>query len=186
MTEAEEFIPYDQAVDWIVERLPNIVADKWLLALIRNEKVRARARSRLIDRNVDWGSQHDVSLLDVRRAVDRLTTVSPESGDRDATLVYSVNAAGPVGQTKPDAMPQTGNRTGLAGRPTSWHLIEAECRHRFAAGERYSKTVEWAKVLQKWLPSAHPEAPPPQLKTLTNKLTPLLRELRNGKAPKTP
>ena len=71
-----------------------------------------------------------------------------------------------------------GYKTGLAGKPTSWHLVEQECRRRFEAGERHDKTSEWAQALQKWLSETHPSAPQLKKKTLTNRLAPLLRELK--------
>jgi hypothetical protein len=78
-------------------------------------------------------------------------------------------------------------RTGFAGRPTSWRLIEAECRRRYDAGERYPNTrtklespAEWARVLIAWLKEKHREAPLPTEKTLaSNKLLALLRELQS-------
>ena len=69
-------------------------------------------------------------------------------------------------------------QTGLSGRPTSWGLIQAECKRRYAEGERYKTHAEWARVLISWLQSAHREAPAVQPKTLTNKLGGLLRELK--------
>jgi hypothetical protein len=74
--------------------------------------------------------------------------------------------------------------TGLTGRPTSWHLIEAECRRRYAAGERRPTKAEWARVLAAWLKEAHKDAPAPKEKTLSNKLGVLLRELAGGARPK--
>jgi len=76
-------------------------------------------------------------------------------------------------------------RTGLAGRPTSWDLVEVECRRRYAAGERYpgklgESRAEWAQVLINWLKSMHDGAPVPEQKTLTNRLGSLLRELATG------
>jgi hypothetical protein len=73
-------------------------------------------------------------------------------------------------------------RTGLAGKPTSWHLIEAECRRRWKEGERHSNRLhesrtEWARVLLEWLGRKHPDAPMPKLKTLKNNLATVLREL---------
>jgi hypothetical protein len=77
-------------------------------------------------------------------------------------------------------------RTGLPGKPTSWHLIEPECRRRYAAGERHpnkstglESPTEWANVLIRWLQSSHPAAAPMELKTLaSNKLPGLLRQLK--------
>jgi hypothetical protein len=79
-------------------------------------------------------------------------------------------------------------RTGLPGRPTSWHLIEAECQRRFTAGERHpGKTgespAEWARELSTWLGTAHPSAPQVVPKTLSNKLGGLLRKLEAREAP---
>jgi hypothetical protein len=73
-------------------------------------------------------------------------------------------------------------RTGLAGRPTSWDLIEHECRRRYADGERHpgkadESSTEWARVLIDWLKLKHPEEPVPTQKTVTNRLAILLREL---------
>lgn len=75
-------------------------------------------------------------------------------------------------------------RTGVAGKPTSWHLIACECRRRYEAGERHRNALtrrespsEWAIVLIEWLRANHPDAPPPTHKTLTNKLPALFREL---------
>jgi hypothetical protein len=71
-------------------------------------------------------------------------------------------------------------RTGLPGKPTSWHLIEAECRRRYQAGERHDTKAEWARQLRAWIISQHPGMPPPTEKTIANRLTELLRELRRS------
>jgi hypothetical protein len=79
-------------------------------------------------------------------------------------------------------------RTGLAGKPTSWHLIEAECSRRWEAGERHPGKVgetrsDWARMLVEWLKRAHPAAPRPTEKTLKSKLAGLLRELARSDRP---
>jgi hypothetical protein len=74
-------------------------------------------------------------------------------------------------------------RTGLAGRPTSWALIEAECRLRYAQKERHPTGAEWARVLIAWLRSTHSGAPVPKEKTLTNRLAGPLRELKASGPP---
>jgi len=76
-------------------------------------------------------------------------------------------------------------RTGLPGKPTSWHLIEAECRRRWGADERHptdgqKSAAEWARVLVAWLKTEHPDAPQPTVKTVKNKLTAVLRDLRTA------
>jgi hypothetical protein len=74
-------------------------------------------------------------------------------------------------------------RTGLAGRPSSWHLIEAECRKRWAARERHPNEhgVEspsvWGSILKSWLEREHPKSVQPTGKTLSNRLSRLLQEL---------
>jgi hypothetical protein len=79
-------------------------------------------------------------------------------------------------------------RTGLAGKPTSWHLIEAECRRRWQAGERHPGKVgetrsDWARILVEWLKREHPSAPRPTEKTLKSKLAGLFRELARSDRP---
>jgi hypothetical protein len=71
-------------------------------------------------------------------------------------------------------------RTGLPGRPTSWHLAEQECHRRWAAGERHPTVTAWAVSLSKWLTETHPEASPLSVQSLRNRLAPLLGELRAG------
>lgn len=76
--------------------------------------------------------------------------------------------------------------TGLPGRPTSWHLIEGECRRRYQAGERHPNnagremTAEWSRVLGTWLSQNHPDAARVTQKTLSNRLAGLLRELQGA------
>lgn len=61
------------------------------------------------------------------------------------------------------------NRTGLAGRPSSWDLIAAECRSRYKAGERQpndrtgiESPSKWARVLIDWLKAVYIRARPCQ------------------------
>ena len=63
--------------------------------------------------------------------------------------------------------------------------MEAECRRRYTDGERHpnkstgcESASEWAKALILWLRSAHPRVAPATQKTLTNRLSILLRELQ--------
>jgi hypothetical protein len=79
-------------------------------------------------------------------------------------------------------------RTGLAGKPTSWHLVQAECRRRWQAGERHPGKVgesrsDWARILVEWVKGEHPSAPSPTEKTLKGKLGGLLRELARSDHP---
>ena len=83
---------------------------------------------------------------------------------------------------------ELGYRTGLAGKPTSWHLVEMECRRRWQAGERHPGSIgesrsDWARSLLEWLEREHPSAPRPTEKTLKSKLAGLLRELARSDRP---
>jgi hypothetical protein len=76
-------------------------------------------------------------------------------------------------------------KTGTAGRPSSWHLIEKECRRRYGKGERHTnKGIEspagWADVLLPWLAEFHPNERLLTRKAATNNLSPLLLELKQG------
>ena len=69
--------------------------------------------------------------------------------------------------------------TGLPGKPTSWHLVDPEVRRRWQSGKNHGlNTTQWAEDMHKWILENHPAAPIPTIKTLKNKLTGLLRELR--------
>jgi hypothetical protein len=110
----------------------------------------------------------------VEAVLQRPDQSAPEG---DETVVTS--PAGNRSGTEPAAY-----RTGLAGRPTSWSLVDEECRRRWRKGERHpgrrsraESPAEWANTLSDWLQFKHPKAPKLQLKTLTNKLSSLLRVL---------
>ncbi len=106
--------------------------------------------------------------------------------ERPAAEVHHADVSrGADDRTRPkvaeNAIPE---RTGLPGKPTSWHLIDCECRRRYAEGERHTGKVresraEWARVLVVWLKTVHPEAPRVTEKTVTNRLPPLLSELQS-------
>ena len=123
-----------------------------------------------------WLRQHSTSSTEsTASAPASPTAAEPARTDAAATT--------PTEQpTEAHAPPATVlvRRTGLAGRPTSWDLIEPECSRRFAAGERHKETTAWARVLIEWLKTEHPTAAVPKEKTLTNNLAGLLRELRSA------
>jgi hypothetical protein len=68
-------------------------------------------------------------------------------------------------------------RTGLPGRPTSKHLIEAEFRLRWSTSHKGKKIAEWSHELLAWLKSEHPNAMQPTPKTVINLLRPIRRQL---------
>jgi hypothetical protein len=61
-------------------------------------------------------------------------------------------------------------RTGLPGRPTISHLIEAELRRRIAAGECEATLSAEAQALRQWAISTHPNAPPPSTGAIENRI----------------
>ncbi|MCW2286217.1 hypothetical protein M2323_004044 [Rhodoblastus acidophilus] len=80
----------------------------------------------------------------------------------------------------PSAASETIYKTGVAGKPSSWWLIEKEVRRRFAGFPADVKKTDIAKLMHAWLKETHPEAPPITAKTIENNLTTLLFELRNA------
>jgi hypothetical protein len=128
-----------------------------------------------------WLSGRWTFYRDDRRGVEWLEAAS-ETGQR--VRYYNPRFADPAAAaTRVAAEPE---RTGVAGRPTSWHLIGAECRRRYIEkGERYpglrgESPKLWADVLLAWLRKTHPNHPPPSPKTARNNLSQLLRELGKG------
>jgi hypothetical protein len=130
---------------------------------------------------IDWKRSRVGRYDVVRIARDEIEWWFRPPADARANNLAQVTAALPPPPTERGAA-ALAYKTGLAGRPTSWHLIETECRRRWKAGERHRKSGQespskWASELAQWLRTAHPEAAPTALKTLTNKLSPLLRLL---------
>lgn len=134
---------------------------------------------------VDWDSNEGFrcTQIEVRRSdiAKLLTDCGEQSASAAALTTDPAIAAGTLPSS--EHTPETPYSTGTAGRPTSWHLIERECRCRHAAGERHPTTAEWARVLADWLSVNHPDAPSPTDKTLRNKLAGLLRELQAQNPP---
>ena len=73
--------------------------------------------------------------------------------------------------------------TGAPGRPTSTHLVEAEMRRRFAAGEQASSMRLEAEQLSAIISSKYPMAARITPKTIQNRFGALFRQLR-AKIPK--
>jgi hypothetical protein len=144
--------------------------------------------------NIDWAAG---------TALDQ-SEYTPRKGRRRCLLIHRSAIAQhrrePADRERPLARPEPSDapppspaiyRTGLPGKPTSWHLIEPECRRCWEAGERHpndrtgrESPSEWARVLIAWLRSKHPTAPIPTPKTAGNKLSELLRELAATARPK--
>jgi hypothetical protein len=61
-------------------------------------------------------------------------------------------------------------RTGLPGRPTIAHLIEAKLRQRIAAGECEATLSAETRALRQWAISTHPNAPPPSTGAIENRI----------------
>jgi hypothetical protein len=113
-------------------------------------------------------------VLVCRADVDRCWRMDGGSSAADTGLPGAAEADTPFEQVI--------YRTGLPGKPTSWHLIEVEVRRRYGEGERHpgklgESAAEWARVMIGWLTDEHKDAPPAKPKTLRNRLAPLLRVL---------
>lgn len=73
-------------------------------------------------------------------------------------------------------------RTGLRGRPTSKHLVLAECERRMRDGWKPESRADAARVLSAWLAEAHAAAPPLSPGTIEN----ILREKPKRKPKRSP
>lgn len=132
-----------------------------------------------------------INVVVPRLAIDRWLAAavqrSPDNSPRPAPAAddESESSAGGNAPRSEDGVPEPVYGTGLPGRPTSWHLIERECRQRWQDGERHpgfgaggESPAKWARVLIEWFGKTHRNAPTPKEKTLaSNKLPGLLREL---------
>jgi len=168
---------------------PYEVGEAWLSQLLRQGEARARARRVMSDDFADIDPADFPNLAprgnDLVRAGTEIVAwygVAVSGADleaaRNALQPGLAPGSSAVAESAVAAADVAVYRTGLPGKPTSWHLLEMECRRRYAAGECHPKVAEWARVLIAWLRSAHPSAPPPTEKTARNKLSPLLRELK--------
>jgi hypothetical protein len=136
---------------------------------------RLRQLAAVVELQRGWGWWHQEPWSDLK-------LLRAKSADYTAWLDGELisGEAGQLLQLPPQHATDPIYRTGLPGKPSSWHLIEAECQRRFKTGDRHS-TAEWARVLNEWLREEHPDAPITTEKTLKNKLPGLLRELEAGK-----
>lgn len=78
--------------------------------------------------------------------------------------VVAAPAARDVAQETPTPI----TSTGVAGRPTSLHLIQPEHARRLARGEAHEKVSKEAEHLATWLAAQHPKAPRMTTKTIEN------------------
>ncbi len=72
-------------------------------------------------------------------------------------------------------------RTGVAGRPSSIHVIEIELRRRVEQKEAEKTMAAESRYLARWLREAHPDLPPTTPKGIANKLGKLFRALKEGR-----
>jgi hypothetical protein len=71
---------------------------------------------------------------------------------------------------KPPEQADAHARTGLPGRPSSWHLIEPEFLRRHQAGQALPSISKEAEHLATWLGKAHPTAPRAGAGSIANNL----------------
>jgi hypothetical protein len=117
-----------------------------------------------------------------------LKDVIPERAAASVPLLPSEAPTAEAGRAQPEgqAAALPGNpsqldpiyRTGLAGKPTAWTFAETEVRRRWAAGQRHPAVTDWAEVIATWMAENHPQAVHLKGKSLTNRLSRLLRELK--------
>jgi hypothetical protein len=74
---------------------------------------------------------------------------------------------GAVGSSTSDA---ANYRTGVPGKPSSMHLVEAEFAGRCERAEVAETVTRESEQVASWLNDAHPEAPPLTAKKIKNKL----------------
>lgn len=111
---------------------------------------------------------------------DRLEVL--EEGRRVIETYYNPRFAKPAVQTAI-------YKSGAPGRPSSMHLIVAELKRCWDAGERHTKrgrdenVAEWARALVAWLNDKHPDAASVYSKSVANFIGPILRDLSKPKVP---
>jgi hypothetical protein len=74
------------------------------------------------------------------------------------------------------------NRTGVAGRPTSKHLVARQMGLRAAKSLLSDSLAAEARALFKWLETAHPSAPAMTVKTIENAIRHDYRRLKQAQA----
>jgi hypothetical protein len=70
--------------------------------------------------------------------------------------------------------------TGAPGRPSSMYLVEAEFNARCVRGEVAPSVKKEAEFLAAWLRKTHPDKPPLQSKSISNKLGSAFREYQSA------
>jgi len=89
-----------------------------------------------------------------------------------------VVAIWPPRKTEPAAIapPDVSDRTGVAGRPTSRHLVIAEYQRRHEADEALRRISEESRVLEAWLATAHPGLARMTARTIETAIRPEFRK----------
>jgi hypothetical protein len=93
-----------------------------------------------------------------------------------AALVERWPPLGAVGAKS--GAPEVSDRTGVAGRPTSRHLVVAEYVRRHEAGIALPRIGEEASALVRWLSATHPGLAPMTARTIETAIRPEFR-IRN-------
>jgi hypothetical protein len=136
-----------------------------------------------------WASKHAEDLFDnggylevrngllaVPRGLPQTDTatvlVNGDDLQRFITAINEGSIPGVAPEVKADPY-----RTGLPGRPSIAHLILAELRRRFAAGEFNPTISAEAQALRQWTISNHPEVSAPIDKSIENLIRPLYNAL---------
>ena len=103
-----------------------------------------------------------------------------------AMQIMALRPLAAADDTEEVAPPKPSYRTGVQGRPSSKHLVEAEMRRHFETGQLHTTLSAEVNSLGEWLTAQHPDAPPMTKKGAENALRHLYKELlrRKNEAPK--
>jgi hypothetical protein len=170
----------------VLRRKSKVLPEDWQSSLSEPEFLHACGRRRVF---LLANNPHDpLFVVNVRLTTSELDGLLSAISQTAQTPTQFGEPAKPK-ETSNATAPLEINKTGVAGRPSkSWHLIEPEFGRRWEASERYGdrddkeSPTKWAHVLIDWLGSKYPEAAAPKPKTLSNKLSPLLRTMVKARA----
>jgi hypothetical protein len=102
----------------------------------------------------------------------------------DINREFSPSEAATQPQTPPSEPPDPIYRTGVAGRPSSIHLVKREMQSRAAKGELLSSLAAELRALLQWLEEHYPDAPPLGQKAAQNQLRDEYKRLKAIYLPK--
>jgi hypothetical protein len=135
---------------------------------LRSELPQELTRHRLwrLHRDGSITVQHTAGALELRYILAELSPIESSLSAQELISVNDVMQASPI-------------RTGMAGRPSSLHLVRMELGRRAAAGHMKPILKDEMVELSEWLGRHHPDCPQAKPKALENSLRSEYRDLRN-------